>query len=758
MNLKLCNPMERKTMKLSLKKDWCILQDVHDTAEGLGIYKGDFVNTGAGAQISEWEALPELKQLQLLFAKTPYFGRELRYFNEAPWWYRNQFTVPEGAGKHCRLTFTNADYYCKVWLNGHYVGEHEGYSAAFDFPVDAYINRAGSNNLVVKVWSPWDTEVEKDLVGGRTFLVRRKLVKGTYEHSDTLFQRDVNPVGLYGDVFIEFAEDAFFVKKPVIGYDLNETLTEARLKISAEISGVEPDGQYAFRVRCIDRLTKNVCGSGECAVSADGEVQIEARVEDITPWNTWDRGYPYLYEIEVSLVKDGRRVAAFKEMTGFRKIEMIRDVGETSFILNGEKWFVRGTSYFPDQYVSAMNEERYRRDLLAIKTAGFNLLRIHVHIEFPLFYELCDELGIGIIQDSEYNWTHPFDTDFSDRFIAIFTENISQMTYHPSIFAWICMNEPGVMDMVSASMAEELLSSTGNSKKKEKEVPVDLSAGLENSYAMKVHPGPAILEAVKKADPTRPLILGSFCAYDPNSGDSHNYKGSLNGENTHYLDLYGTKEKLNTEYGFDALPAADSLKKTPEVYKRLKVLEDDVQDIQGYQYKYLKYVTEHYRLQKYTPCSGYVHFLFNDTSPVSFYGILDWFGLPKAGLTAMLESNMPICVMVKFGPETIDGICVANDNLAALGECQIEWTVRYKDGESFKGQVILNIDGDSLTPVCALGISKVEQEFVDIYLVMKKDGEIIATNHYEDIFHQPPHVRCHPSRISHELGCRIYWA
>jgi len=743
-------------MKQTLNKGWYILQDVHNSAESLGIYKDDFINSGVGAQISEWESLPELKQLQLLFAKNPYFGRELRYFNNAPWWYRNQFQVPEGAGKHCRLWFTNADYYCKVWLNGHYLGEHEGYSAAFDFSIDDYINKDGINSLVVKVWSPWDTEVEKDLSIMRTFLVRRNLVKGTYEHSDTLFQRDVNPVGLYGDVFIEFMEGAFFQNKPTIAYELNEPMTEARLKISADVAGIEPGGSYSVEISCTDRVTKTVCCNKECQISANGELVIETTVEDITIWNTWDRGYPYLYDIKVAILKDGRVVYSFMETTGFRRIEMIRDEEQTSILLNGEKWFVRGTSYFPDQYVSAMCEERYRRDLLAIKMAGFNLLRIHVHIEFPLFYQLCDELGIGLIQDSEYNWTHPFNTDFADRFIAIFTENIEQMKHHPSIFVWICMNEPGLMDMVSSGLADQLLASS-KEEKEEKVQNEELFSGIENCYAMTVYPGPKFLEAMKKADPSRPFILGSFCDKDLNSGDSHNYTGSLNGEHTHYLDLYGTNEKLNTEYGFDALPSVVSLKKTPEVYSRLKVLEDDIEKIQGYQYKYLKYVTEHYRLQKYNPCSGYIHFLFNDTSPISFYGVMDWWGLPKAGLIAMMESNMPICVMVEFGRDTIDGIYVANDNVFDLGECQVEWTVRYGE-KTLRGHKTVKIEKDSLTPVCDLSIRRTEQENVDIYLVVKKNHEIIATNHYEDMFNQPPHVSQHPSRMSHELGCRLYWA
>ena len=106
-------------MVINFKKGWQILQDVHDKGEVLGLYRDDFEIT-VGNQISEWEDLLELKHLQLIYAQQPYFGRELRYFNQAPWWYKQEFEVPADAGSYAKLNFTNVDYYCKIWLNGEF--------------------------------------------------------------------------------------------------------------------------------------------------------------------------------------------------------------------------------------------------------------------------------------------------------------------------------------------------------------------------------------------------------------------------------------------------------------------------------------------------------------------------------------------------------------------------------------------------------------------------------------------------------------
>ena len=64
--------------RIELKQGWKILQDVHDTGEKTGLYAAREADTSVGSQVSEWEELEELKHLQLIYARQPYFGRELR--------------------------------------------------------------------------------------------------------------------------------------------------------------------------------------------------------------------------------------------------------------------------------------------------------------------------------------------------------------------------------------------------------------------------------------------------------------------------------------------------------------------------------------------------------------------------------------------------------------------------------------------------------------------------------------------------------
>lgn len=716
-------------MILNFKKGWQILQDVHDAGEALGLYKEGFSPTVAN-QISEWEALPELRHLQLLFSDHPYYGRELRYFNQAPWWYRLEFEVPADAGSYAMLRFTNVDYYCRIWLNGEFVGEHEGYSMPFGFRVDDRIIPGKKNVLMVKVWSPWDDRILNDAQDRRTFLVLRNTVKGTYEHSDGFIQRDVNPVGIYGEVTLELCGAACLADAPEIDYTLSGDLKDARITAKAAVVNVD-GGDYALRLTCTDRQTMERILVSEIPVEASGDYVIEADAKDIHLWNTWDKGGVWLYDMKVELVKDGAAIQTHAESTGFRKIEMVRNEEITRFYLNGRAFYVRGTSYFPDIYVSNMCYERYKRDLLGIRAAGFNLVRIHVHVDQPIFYQLCSEIGIAVMQDSEYNWMHPADDAYAERFIRVYLDTVRLLKRYCAMFCWICMNEPGMEDPM----------------------------GRTTGRAMTVNPGPRLYQLVHELDPSRPIIKGSYCDDDPTSGDSHNYTASLNAPGGHYTDIYGTVEKYNTEFGFDAPGCVFGLRKCPPAMKRLSPIEDRLDEIQKYQYKLLKYYTEHYRLQKYAPNSGYVQFLYNDLCPQSFYGIFDYWGLPKAGLDAMLESNMPVGVFLKYSADHIDGIWAVNDDPEALGEVQVKYVFTDENGDTVSSAVrTVPLEADAIARVCDIDIKAGDYKRLNCALILMKGGKVISTNHYEDIFNIMDHVEGHPLNISHEIGMRYFFA
>ena len=728
-----------------LSNGWHILQDVKDCGEEKGIFKTEWNPKNAPFVFSEWEPIDRLTHLQLLLAEQPYFGRELRYFNNAPWWYKKEFDVSEAEqGQNAILRFEGVDYYCKIWLNGDFIGEHEGYSTPFEFDVTDHLKYNETNSLIVKVWSPWDKSTLSLSVEGFEFgMTIHDMVKGTYEHSDGFIQRDVNPVGIWKDVKLAFYPDIRISGNPFITTDLKDNFTSADVKISIPIINKKDSSEVRLEGQIIDGATGLLVASTNSTVPVKfGEAAIDLDLVISNPkiWNTWDRGTPYFYTAKIKLISSDGEIQEVVRRFGVRKVEIRRSVDETTFILNGKDWFVRGTSYFPDVYVSKLSKEQYSRDLKAMKWAGFNLVRVHVHVANNEFYDLCDEIGIAVMQDSDLNWLHPVTEEFKDRAVKVFGDMIKNLRNHPSIACWVCMNEPDLW----------LLAVEMGMMKNVDPMPVSM---------MKVSPGPQLVEALKQLDPTRPYIKGSIQQNDLESGDTHNYLGSLMGEMTQYTDALMMPEKLNTEFGFDAPACKANLMRIPEIYNRLRTLieEHGIERLQYYQYRLLKFFVEHYRIAKYKPCSGYIQFLFTDIGPQSFYGLYDWWGLPKEGLKALEESNQPIGVFMEYKDEPI-AIWVVNDLLEAYKDCTVEWVVSNSSGmEIVSGSQKIDISGDSVNRLCDLTFDVDKDEVYDVHFFVKDSkGQPLTSNTYKDAFHHPPHPKGHPGDMNHEIGMRVF--
>jgi beta-mannosidase len=731
-----------------IDSQWFVLQDVADRAEQNFMFLPNWSRAMAPFEaFSEWQPIDRLTHLQLLFAKNPYFGRELRYFNTAPWWYKNEFTLARQQRDTCAsLRFEGVDYYCKVWLNGAYLGEHEGYFAPFEFEVAHLLKYDEPNTLVVKVWSPFDREGLSCQCDGLEFRMNvHEMMKGTYDHADGFFQRDVNPVGIWRDVTLTFHNGVRVSENPTITTLIANGLHSADVRIAVPVSAMN---KTDVLVRCtlIDETTGlavAVAETGAAVQSGTTELVCNTDIQNPKFWNTWDRGAHSLYSAQIEVLADGISVQKLARRFGVRSVELRRTKEETTFLLNGKALFLRGTSYFPEVYISKMDRAHYLRDLSAIKHAGCNAVRIHVHVAKPELYDICDELGLAVIQDSDLNWIHPDTEAFKDRAVKIFGDMVKMLRNHASIICWICMNEPDIWNLaIEAGMVKEI-----------NPMPTSM---------MNETPGPQLVEAIKQLDPTRPYIKGSRYENDLESGDSHNYTGSLYGADSHYTDIYETREKLNTEFGIDAPPAAAQLMAVPEIYQRLKKLVDsagEIDSIQYYQYRLTKYFIEHYRITKYRPCSGYFQFLFTDICPQSFYGVYDFWGMPKLSLRAFEESNQPVGVFMELKDKPV-ALWVVNDTLESYSGCTVEWTVSDQNGRKLlAGSQAVDVSEDCAVRICDFTLD-LEQDIVyRVNLVVyDRQGTLLTRNVYDNAFNHPVHPKGHPGNISHEFGMRTFTA
>jgi beta-mannosidase len=719
------------TRVIDLGEGWRVLQDVHDLGETLGLYRRDWNPHQIGPCISDWEPLARLTHLQLLYAAQPYFGRELRHFNQAPWWYRLEFEAPPQANKST-LRFEGVDYYAKVWLNDALLGEHEGYFEPFEFEVGSLLSKDRPNLLVVKVTSPWDNQILAGGEGRRVFSIIRRMIKGTYEHADTFVQRDVNPIGIWRPVRLVLHSGVHAIENPAVAAKLSENSSRAEVSISWPVTLNEGVQQVEFAVRVYSEPSGiEVARASQAASLGAGKTVLEAGVTIDSPklWSTWDRGGPALYRAELEIRQAGKVMLGGRTTFGIRSIGLRRTPTETTFLLNGKPIYLRGATYWPDLYLSRADRGRYQRDVAAAVRAGLNALRVHVHVENDEFYDICDRMGVVVVQDSDVNWAFPTSEEFTRRAVAALGGMIRKLRNHPSIVCWICMNE---------------------------------AARGENEFRAKIRPGPQLVAEAKRLDPTRPIIKNSRDQNDLESGDGHDYRGSLRGG--HYTDIFGSTEKLATEFGIDAPPGPESARLAPRIAERLKEVVPRVTELQDYQYRLIKYYIEHYRIQKYQPNAGYFLFMWIDFSPQSFYGVYDYWGRPKAegiggGLRAVEESSAPIGIFMEH-KDTPVALHAVNDLLLDLGECTAEWTVTTEDGRAVtSGNARIHLGPDSHARISEFAF-QVEKgaPYRVVLLLRAPDGKVLARNVYRDPFNHPPHPKGHPERMDHELGMRLWWA
>lgn len=730
--------MNVETRKLS---DWYVMQDVHDLGERLHLFEDQIDLLEYPHMMSAWEKVDRLTYLQKIYEDTPYFGRRLRYFNTSPWWYRSCFNIEEGMeNSRIWIVFPGVDYHCKVWLNGRYLGEHKGYFDDFSFEISEVV-KTGENVLYAKVWSYWDTEVDSGAESMRCFAVKRNMVKGTCEHGDGFIQRDVNPVGIIGNPLLKIKRKCFLEAVTVDNLLLEDG--RGMIRIGGKITAVEKEEKDGKSKRsnyhvCIRLLGPDRELVSEKEVSGQDTWLEEMIVEMPRLWSTWDRGGSRLYELQVVLCDSvGEPVDSVCRRLGFKKVDLFRSTDETCFYLNGRPLFLRGTSYFPDVYVRDIPREKYRHDLILMREAGFNAIRVHVHVEQPVFYELCDEMGFLVFQDSDFSWNHPTTKEWIVDNLGIFDRMVERLKGYACLGCWILLNEPDkwktLLDYFGSCL-EEIIART-------------------DSITEII--GRQLTERIKRLDPVHPYIRASYDEEDLESGDSHNYLGSLRSQQSNYTDIEGTTEKFNTEYGMDAPGALANLYRIRPFYEALLPVEERMDEIQGYQSRLLKYYTEHYRRQRFAPCSAYFQFMFIDLCPQSFYGILDWWGIPKASYQVLQEINQPVAVLAYPHEGQISVMLVNDTDQKKTGIIRFMIS---QNGLLYKqGELEAEVPADSSVAAGSIPSFGPFSQDKDLELLfLAKDGTVIAGNHYQGAFCEWQHIAGHPVPVDNELGMRIF--
>jgi beta-mannosidase len=634
--------------------------------------------------------------------------------------YRTRFEVSSvRQDELVSLRFGGVYYSARVWLNGEYLGAHEGYISGFEFDCSESLVE-GENELLVEVYSPEEREENT-----------RETIGGVWARWDGM-DPGINPGGIFRDVELVRGGE---VRVLAVGVTA-EPSGDGRVTVDlyagrgskVEISGeVRPLGFGA-----------PAAGLGWTARVEPGENRVGTAFSLREPrlWWTWDRGEQRLYELVLRCAGVEERVRF-----GVRSVEL-RD---WQVYLNGERVFMRGVNYLPtDAYPARATAERLRADAVLVREAGMNALRVHAHVAEDDFYGACDELGLLVFQDFPLQWSHR--RSVLGPAVAQAKEMARDLGNHPSVGVYLAHDEPFYVVppekwnvLTLARTAAEVLS------------PRLL---LWQRRVL----GPAVVGAIHEVDGSRPVIDAAGHPFTTN----HLYFGWYYGQ---FRDLERLVRpipgfsRLPTEYGAQALPDPASLGeiwpdgRAPD----WQTLTDDyrlqfgrmeryvpwkgdrpayVRATQAYQAEVLKHATELFRRRKYRPTGGTFAFMLNDPAPAISWSVLDWRRRPKEAYAVLAAAMRPVLVCAEYPDESYTvgttvslPLFVVNDLVRGLGRLRWDWEISVEGVDLASGSGETEIPGDSALRVGEARARLAETGRVALYLTLSGEG-VDETNTY----------------------------
>lgn len=328
--------------------------------------------------------------------------------------YRKHFNL-----EHCKGNFTIAFLgviaCVDVYINGNFAGYSEGAHNTAEFDITEFVTE-GENELVAVVHK-WSTA---------TFIECQDMFRENGIFRDVLLYK--LPQTYVNDYHLE-------TKKSSSGWDLH---------VHTDIEG--NTDAYSLCVEIKDKektiAKKDVPASNKTKISFENLSVLE-----------WNAEIPSIYQTYITLTKDDGHTQAIKNYTGFKKIEIDKNV----FKFNGKKIKTKGVNHHDTHpkngYVMTFDE--LEKDIKLMKSLNVNAVRTAHYPPDANFLTLCDVNGLYVIDEADIE-THGagqaphFNINLishNPKWIPRYVDRVSRMYYrdrnHPSITMWSLGNEAG---------------------------------------------------------------------------------------------------------------------------------------------------------------------------------------------------------------------------------------------------------------------------------------------------------------------------
>ena len=657
-----------------------------------------------------------------------------------------------------RLAFQGVDYFADAWINGYYLGSHEGFFNHFGFDVSRWI-RTGENLLVVRVESPKDTNVK---VGPN----EKTLVKGALQDWDCN-DLDLNPGGIFADVrLIESRAIAIERVKatPYVAADGKQARVHCRVTLvnpSRDIKQVVLSARMA--PGNFDGPESGTEAEVRCLVPGASEHELWVEVAEPRLWWPWDMGEQHLYRFTVTAT-DGAGGEVLDEVSDRIGLRHLRQVpGTWECYVNGKRIFCRGPNYLSEQLQSNMTREKYAADVRLMREANMNMVRVYCVVEKEEFYDLCDELGMLVLQDFPAQAALSNSSDLVRRAVPQARDMVNQLYHHPSIITWALGEQPSIENF--EKLCQALVTAAG-----EEDSSRFLQQGAcvwEWEIARRKYDWPIDYHLLCGwFPPDMNYLIKPFRTLPDSEGPAGDSVADLALKKRNLLEFVG-------EFGSpESLPSLESLRRFlsdeelwPLDWKALErrclhgaillrwipepqSLEQLIDDSQEYQAFLFKYHVEFYRRHKFDPCNGCLFFHFKDCWPAITASVVDYYGEKKKAYHTLRQAFSPLHVIMEWpdlegeaaGTTLRKRIHVVNDLHRPHDSLTVQWRVSdaagrvqaadsiacrvAENGIAAVGEVVWQIPADAVEPYrIRLRLDAADQHVSDNeYLVKVRPG------------------------------------
>jgi len=342
--------------------------------------------------------------------------------------YKRTFTLPAGWDtREVFLSFQGVESAFYVWINGQYVGYGEDSFTADEFDITDKVY-AGENTIAVRVYRWCDGSWLED-------------------------QDFIRLSGIFRDVYLYSTPKTHMYDFTVVT-DLDDSYIDAELSVNVSIHNYDAVtiSGYSLEISLYNADNQFILLTEESGITIDSYQEMTiSQIQLVTNPYKWSAEKPYLYTLVLSLKNDqGTEIETESCRIGFREFEL----KDKQMKLNGQPITFKGINRheMDPNTGRAISYERMLQDINIMKQFNINAVRTCHYPNHPLWYDLCDEYGIYVLDETNME-SHgvrysPYyipgnRSEWTDICIDRISNMVERDKNHTSVLIWSLGNESG---------------------------------------------------------------------------------------------------------------------------------------------------------------------------------------------------------------------------------------------------------------------------------------------------------------------------